>query len=1632
MNSSSTPYKYFAFISYSRKDSKAAAWLQKRLEWFCFPVKLVPEERRPPNPKYVRPVYRDKTNLEVTDEHYWPNIRRALEESRYLIVLCSPNAAKSEPVNMEVTYFLEKHGGDSSLVAPVIVSGNVSSDGEDAALCPALRAVRDPRGEPLINRNLPTMVPDAVTTEQDAWEAGFVALVSYLLRLERGAIGDHIQRETRRQARVLRRWLGAVGLLAVLALLATWFAVEKKKFADAQLVAASRANHAVAERLLREAVSTNNPEKTGAALAHLEQAIAFDPTNEAAIQHTASVLMHRELPRHPIAVWQDTSYASYSHNGARIIVQPNGRPAWVHDVETGTSLGELPGEGEVDGWLAHTDTTLRVSRDKRHTLALWTPGAEPPMVTVTDRWNGFYESSPDGTLLAVARTDPHEVVIWSVSEQRLVGEPMPVPRPVKGLAFDPTGTVLAVNLKIDKDHFEVARFDLKTRQAIGETWPLPPKAFSMEWKSSKLITGSDLDRCHLLDPATGRALRAEPIHSGTSDADSHDGRSLAFGEDGVQVLDYATGRLRQAEKPEDATGGLSFGSSGSKVWDLTFSPDDQFLVGALSEIDPAALMQQRQNKSTHSLRMWDAHTLQLVGEKRMLGAESDFAFTPDGRWIIVQSGKNELTIRDTKSWQAMGGVLTAPGDIFTFKASQDGRTLLVTTRRGSVISDVTDVQLWPLADAASPGEPVQPPEAEAQMKLVAAWRHLPVKDDDSTRIAAVADMGASGGPEVVGRSGDHPADLEDLGSGPYLDGAVQSAARQIVTITTTGELRVWNYETQKLVFGPVKHEDIDDAGPPSADGRFVAFCYPDPQTKTHVTEVWDMIRNLKVAEWRPAENAKWKAAFDASGRRVLLYPATNWLGGMSAETVVLDLQANGRMLMRLRPISPDGSQPDVVMASWRTDQRTIVLACKDMTVRLFDAATGVPVSEPIAAWSIEPRYELSADERWLTTFRPIGGHRVELPTVRTPPPPGLLACISVQRVADNGILRRMTMPEWIQTRQTLREHLKTMPTEDPWRRIAEWTLAHSWSRAVSPHHALLISPWLAGYIPGLKGGDQEGRLDSVLQTYAASLPPEMVAQMNNPAMREMMTKVIGANQQDSAPGGALSMRRLDPGHPLFALVDAINATAPATQAHLLRLAAERFTRTDRETAAMGATLMTELQEVADPATALRMAEAMLAAQPGEPNALHLHGIALLALDRPKDALRSLTALRTAQSAPTAQVMAPLSALLWLAGDKARSIAALRSIFDDDIAAAVPGALLYELGGHAPDKAKQALMLARAAALTQGPSYKKDAEEAGISLQTTAEEAAALAHALRGRQSDDLGDALKVYSGLVDSAPGWLSKHAWAFLATDRTTLLEALELRSGFDELRALYQKENATPAQLLFGDNLEWRASTDAQALHRAIRVLEEGGTDVVRHFMTSLQKDDPFWTQPEAIHLLNDVLDTDTPPSAQLTRQFARLGELAPPMKANDDEEQFAWQTSQLHLVTLLQSGDHPAQAKEFAIRFLQEYPAWASKAMLKATLEDLPADPVKALEELFAEAIPAALNGIWPDQFADDDEALVKFISQLWASKLHTAAVRQYTKLMTTTPRWRDPETISKLDWSFEVRAQAEAVRAAATSQ
>src|SRR5689334_6358702 len=97
---------YDAFISYSHaKDKAVAAALQAAVQ------KLgKPWYRR----RALR-VFRDDTSLSASPQ-LWPSIEHALGQSRYFILLASPEAAASKWVNKEITYWLDHKSVDTLLI----------------------------------------------------------------------------------------------------------------------------------------------------------------------------------------------------------------------------------------------------------------------------------------------------------------------------------------------------------------------------------------------------------------------------------------------------------------------------------------------------------------------------------------------------------------------------------------------------------------------------------------------------------------------------------------------------------------------------------------------------------------------------------------------------------------------------------------------------------------------------------------------------------------------------------------------------------------------------------------------------------------------------------------------------------------------------------------------------------------------------------------------------------------------------------------------------------------------------------------------------------------------------------------------------------------------------------------------------------------------------------------------------------------------------------------------------------------------------------------------------------------------------------------------------------------------------
>lgn len=113
-------FKYKAFISYSHRDDEWAAWLLKALERYRIPNHIREKHPRAPLPKRLGRFFRDRDELPATG-HMTDRIFEALAESEFLIVVCSPDAARSKLVNREIAEF-KRVRGDGHVLC-VIVSG---------------------------------------------------------------------------------------------------------------------------------------------------------------------------------------------------------------------------------------------------------------------------------------------------------------------------------------------------------------------------------------------------------------------------------------------------------------------------------------------------------------------------------------------------------------------------------------------------------------------------------------------------------------------------------------------------------------------------------------------------------------------------------------------------------------------------------------------------------------------------------------------------------------------------------------------------------------------------------------------------------------------------------------------------------------------------------------------------------------------------------------------------------------------------------------------------------------------------------------------------------------------------------------------------------------------------------------------------------------------------------------------------------------------------------------------------------------------------------------------------------------------------------------------------------------------
>lgn len=187
-------FRYAGFISYSQKDKKWAKRIHRALEAYRLPTGLPPELAQG---KRLGRFFRDDDELAGA-----PSLSDALESSldsaATLIVVCSPNSARSKWVDAEIRRF--KSRGSSARVLAVIVEGKPDSpDPEVMCFPPSLLRRVDENGDLTEEPDEP-LAPDA---NKEPFNRLITRLVAGLLGLEFDTLWQRAQRRRRRQQLLL-------------------------------------------------------------------------------------------------------------------------------------------------------------------------------------------------------------------------------------------------------------------------------------------------------------------------------------------------------------------------------------------------------------------------------------------------------------------------------------------------------------------------------------------------------------------------------------------------------------------------------------------------------------------------------------------------------------------------------------------------------------------------------------------------------------------------------------------------------------------------------------------------------------------------------------------------------------------------------------------------------------------------------------------------------------------------------------------------------------------------------------------------------------------------------------------------------------------------------------------------------------------------------------------------------------------------------------------------------------------------------------------------------------------------------------------------------------------------------------
>jgi WD40 repeat protein len=748
---------YDAFISYSHAaDGRLAPALQTGLQRLGRPWYRMRALR----------VFRDDTGLAV-NPHLWASIVAAMDQSRYFVLLCSPEATTSPWVNREIEHWLGDQGADRIL--PVLTEGSLVWDRArgaydpvaSSALPPALerRFADEPRHLNLCwARN-----EEQLDLRHTRFREAVADLAAPLHGVPKEELESEDVRQHRRARRLARGGVAMLALFLVVSVIAGGLAILNARRAERE------ATVATARGVAGQAVARARTAPDLALLLAVEaQRLRDSPESRSAL--FAVVQRTSRVERLVTGLRGDEVVSGLSEDGRDVAISDQrGRVTLVDMATRDRGLSFRTGQrGDVRVFFAPDGKTLATaSRDS--TVRLWDRETTRPLTRFLEghelpvREAAF---SPDGGLLATEDTDGR-TFLWEVPTGRPVAE---LPRAVivpdhYGLAFSSDGRYLGV-AGAQSRVFEVATRSAILAVRLHGLRPDATLAFSPD--GSTLAVPNDPEGVvELYDVSSGQevssALRVEPGTGVNRLVFSPNGRKLiaGMGDGSLAVWDLGDG-TRSLEGLSGHSGPVTqlvfdddgklvtASATGAVVWALDrtnqLATRVQLTKGPGSPLSSVAISPNGRLVAAvgQDGRVWflDGRTLRTLGEPVRAAATSvssgpTLKFGPDGRFVIIGDGTGTLSYLDVETRELRHPPLpvAAGVPVADVSISPDGRMIAAGGLYGSLT--FVDVARW---------EPLRSEDLSAPLDFVSAVAFSP----DGEQLA----IGGSNGQVLLRDPGD--------------------------------------------------------------------------------------------------------------------------------------------------------------------------------------------------------------------------------------------------------------------------------------------------------------------------------------------------------------------------------------------------------------------------------------------------------------------------------------------------------------------------------------------------------------------------------------------------------------------------------------------------------------------------------------------------------------------------------------------------------------------------------------------------------------------------------------------------------------------------------------------------------------